>query len=45
MKGNTDDPALVRIPHDLVDGESYPENEIEIVCESLSDFFKFSNIE
>ncbi|MDZ4153169.1 hypothetical protein [Methylicorpusculum sp.] len=47
MKGsNLEDPALVRIPHDLVaEDETYPESEIEIVCKSLSCFFNLSKIE
>lgn len=35
-----EDPPLVRIPHDLaLADEAFPESEIEIVCESLSQFF------
>ena len=47
MKGNNlDDPALVRIPHDLVaEDDSYPENEIEVVCNTLSRFFNLSQID
>ena len=47
MKGsNSDDPSLVRIPHDAVaeDG-SYCESEIEVVCNSLSSFFNLSEID
>lgn len=37
---DNEDPPLVRIPHDLAsDDEAYPESEIEVVCESLSQFF------
>jgi len=43
---NIEDPPLVRIPHDLAaDDEGYPENEIEIVCESLSQFFNKAQID
>jgi len=47
MKGsNLDDPALVRIPHDLVaKNDSYPEEKIEVVCNSLSQFFNLSEID
>lgn len=44
--GNLEDPALVRISHDLVtEDEKYPEGEIEIVCKSLSRFFNQSVID
>ena len=43
---NLDDPVLVRIPHDLVaENDSYPESEIEVVCNSLSRFFNLSEID
>lgn len=43
---NSDDPALVRIPHDLVaQDDSYPEGEIEIVCNNLSRFFSLAEID
>lgn len=43
---NLDDPVLVRIPHDLVaEDDSYPESEIEVVCNSLSRFFNLSQID
>lgn len=43
---NIEDPPLVRIPHDLVsDDGTYPESEIEIVCESLSQFFSKAQID
>lgn len=47
MKGNNlDDPALVRVPHDLVaEDDSYPESEIEVVCDTLSRFFNLSEID
>lgn len=47
MKGGVpDDPALVRILHDLVsENDNYPENEIEIVCSNLSRFFNVSAID
>ena len=36
-----EDPPLVRIPHEMAsDDEAYPESEIEIVCKSLSRFFR-----
>ena len=41
----SEDPALVRIPHDLVSDDGYPENEIELVCNSLSSFFEQAEIE
>ena len=31
-------PALVRISHDSASGDDYPEGDIEVVCESLSEF-------
>jgi len=44
--GNLDDPALVRIPHDLVsEDDSYSEREIEVVCKTLSRFFNLSEID
>lgn len=42
---NSNDPSLVRIPHDFSSEEEYPENEIEIVCKSLSEFFELSEID
>lgn len=43
---NLDDPVLVRIPHDLVaEDDSYPESEIEVVCNSLSRFFNLAEID
>lgn len=44
-EGDLEDAALVRIPHDLVSGDTYPENEIETVCSSLSKFFEGSEID
>ena len=41
----SDNPALVRIPHDSASGDDYPEGDIEVVCESLSEFFRLSSIE
>ncbi len=41
----SDDAALVRIPHDSVSGDNYPESDIEIVCDSLSEFFKLSDVD
>ena len=42
---NLKDPAIVRIPHDYVTNENtYPEDKIEIVCESLSVFFHNSKL-
>ena len=43
--GESDNPALVRVPHDAASGNDYPEDDIEVVCESLSDFFRLSTIE
>lgn len=44
--GSTDDPILVRVPHDLVaEDDSYPESEIEVVCNSLSRFFILSEVD
>lgn len=40
----TEDPPIVRIPHDLATNNSYPESEIELVSPSLSEFFKLSTI-
>ena len=46
MKNGSDDPPLVRIPHDFVqEDDSYPEEEIEIVYDSLSSFFEKAKIE
>ena len=45
LLNDNDDPPLVRIPHDLASDDDYPENEIEMVCESLSDFFKLADID
>ncbi len=43
---NLEDPALVRVPHDLVSEDgSYPENEIEVVCSTLSVFFNLSDVD
>lgn len=45
ISAGNEDPPLVRIPHDLAsDEDAYPESEIEIVCNSLSQFFCKSEI-
>lgn len=45
LDANSEDPALVRIPHDFIADDAYPEEEIELVCHSLSIFFEQSEIE
>jgi len=47
LKGDgADDPALVRVPHDFVgEDDSYPEDKIEIVSDSLSRFFRLAVID
>lgn len=46
VKGTVvEDAALVRIPHDAILDDVYPENEIEIVQASLSQFFEQSQVE
>lgn len=45
FNNNSEDPALVRIPHDLASDGGYPEEEIELVCDSLSSFFEQAEIE
>ena len=47
IKGsNREDPPLVRIPHEFaLNDEGYPEDEIEVVCGSLSEFFNKSDID
>lgn len=41
----SENPPLVRIPHDLASDNDYPESEIELVCDSLSSFFEKADIE
>lgn len=46
MKSGSDDPPLVRVPHDFVqEDDSYPEDKIETVSESLGAFFEITKIE
>ncbi|MEZ8878109.1 hypothetical protein AB6E09_03395 [Vibrio lentus] len=46
LKVLNDDLPLVRIPHELAsDDGDYPENEIEVVCSSLSQFFNRAEID
>ncbi|MEL6374273.1 MAG: hypothetical protein AAFR04_09920 [Pseudomonadota bacterium] len=44
-KPGDDDPPFVRLPHGAVDGESYREDEIEIVAVSLSAFIRAATID
>ncbi len=40
-----EDPTLVRIPHNFAsEDKQYPENEIEVICDSLSEFFSKATI-
>jgi len=40
-----DNPKLMRIPHDFASDSGYPEDAIEVVSESLSDFFSLAVVE
>jgi hypothetical protein len=39
LRQGSNDPPVVRIPHDFAGGDSYPLDRIELVAESLSAFF------
>lgn len=41
---DSDDPSLVRIPHECSSDENYPEEEIEVVFTHLSELFKVADI-
>lgn len=45
LRSKSSDPVLVRIPHAAASEGSYPEDEIELVCNTLSDFFEQAEIE
>lgn len=44
LSDGSDDPSLVRVPHECASDEDYPEEEIEVVCKHLSELFKVANI-
>jgi hypothetical protein len=39
MRESTDDPPVVRVPHDFAGRSAYPLNRVELVTDSLSNFF------
>lgn len=47
LREGSDDPAIVRIPHDSVpsDSQPYPEDDIELVCSTMSEFFSIASID
>lgn len=42
LRNSSDDPPLVRIPHDYAVSVPYPRDKIEIVTSSMSEFFRNS---
>lgn len=44
MRGGSQDPPVVRVPHDYAGGETYPLDAIELVSSSLSGFLKTATI-
>jgi hypothetical protein len=39
LREGSDDPPVVRVPHDFAGGATYPLDRIELVARSLSEFF------
>jgi hypothetical protein len=44
LTNSSDDPPLVRIPHDYASSGPYPLEKIEIVTSSMSEFFRNSRL-
>jgi hypothetical protein len=44
MRGGSNDPPVVRVPHDYAGGETYPLDAIELVAPNLSEFLKTAKI-
>ncbi|MBV8753355.1 MAG: SMI1/KNR4 family protein [Hyphomicrobiales bacterium] len=44
MRNGSNDPPVVRVPHDYAGGETYPLDAIELVASSLSEFLKTARI-
>ena len=44
MRGLTEDPPVLRVPHDYAGSNSYPLNRVEIVAPSLGEFFSKANV-
>jgi hypothetical protein len=44
MRNGSNDPPVVRVPHDYAGGETYPLDAIELVAPSLSEFLKTAKI-
>ena len=44
MRGGSNNPSVVRVPHDYAGGETYPLDAIELVALSLSEFLKTAKI-
>ena len=44
LRNSSDDPPLVRIPHDYAVSVPYPRDKIEIVTSSMSAFFRNSHL-
>ena len=45
LSNPSDDPPLVRIPHDYAVSAPYPRDKIEVVTSSMSEFFRNSSID
>lgn len=44
LRNSSDDPPLVRIPHDYAVSVPYPLDKIEVVTSSMSEFFRNSHL-
>jgi hypothetical protein len=44
MRSGSNDPPIVRVPHDYAGGDTYPLDAIELVAPSLSEFLKTAKI-
>jgi hypothetical protein len=45
LRNSSDDPPLVRVPHDYASSGPYPLEKIEIVTSSMSEFFRNSRLD